>query len=162
MIGITIGGTNQDAKQRLRESPYRTDATLMTFTLEGEGCAPRAAGKRSEYGCHSASGHECLIFRVSYCANRRHYHYHCKKRRLRYVAVFWRLSGKPQFTCDRLIGVLGAKAQGPDREIRRRIIYLPSGHVSPASLVKSEFRQITLYVRKWPCVTSNAGPHGDA
>jgi hypothetical protein len=54
--------TNQDAKRRLRESPCRTEATLMTFTLEGEGCAPQAAGKRSEYGCQSASGHECLFF----------------------------------------------------------------------------------------------------
>jgi hypothetical protein len=40
MNGITIGGTNQDAKRRLRESPCETEATLMTFTLEGEGCAP--------------------------------------------------------------------------------------------------------------------------
>jgi hypothetical protein len=55
-----------------------------------------------------------------------------------------------------LLGMLGAKAQGPDREIRHRISYSPSGRVSPASLVKSEFRQITLYVREWPCVTSAA------
>jgi hypothetical protein len=34
----------------------------MTFTLEEEGCAPQAAGKRSEHGCQSASGHECLFF----------------------------------------------------------------------------------------------------
>ena len=32
MIGTTIGGTNQDAKRRLRESPCGTEATLMTFT----------------------------------------------------------------------------------------------------------------------------------
>jgi len=38
-----------------------------------------------------------------------------------------------------LVGVSGAKAQGPDREIRRRIIYLPFGPVSPASIAKSEF-----------------------
>src|SRR5579859_611662 len=35
MIGITIGGRNQDARRRLRESPCGTEATLMTFTLEG-------------------------------------------------------------------------------------------------------------------------------
>jgi len=36
MIGITIGGTNQDAKRSLRESRCRTEATLITFTLEEE------------------------------------------------------------------------------------------------------------------------------
>src|SRR6266446_7599385 len=45
-------------------------------------------------------------------------------------------------------GVSGAKAQGPDREIKRRIIYLPSGRVSPASIAKSEFRPIASYVSK--------------
>jgi hypothetical protein len=49
-----------------------------------------------------------------------------------------------------LLGVSGAKAQGPDREIRRRIIYLPSGRVSPASIAKNEFRPVALYVSKWP------------
>ena len=49
-----------------------------------------------------------------------------------------------------LPGVSGAKVQGPDREIRRRIIYLPSGRVSPASIAKSEFRPVALCVGKWP------------
>ncbi len=56
-----------------------------------------------------------------------------------------------------LFGVSDAKAQGPDREIRRRIIYLPSGRVSPASIAKSEFRPIALYVRKWPNAPFVAG-----
>ena len=51
----------------------------------------------------------------------------------------------------------GAKAQGPDREIRRRIIYLPSERVSPASIAKSEFRPIALYVSKWPNAPFVAG-----
>jgi hypothetical protein len=54
-------------------------------------------------------------------------------------------------------GVSDAKAQGPDREIRRRIIYLPSGRVSPASIAKSEFRPVALYVSKSPNALFVAG-----
>jgi hypothetical protein len=100
------------------------------------------------------------IFRVSYCVNRWHCHYrcHCRERRLRYVAVFWRLSGKPQLTCNNCTWRVGRQGARANREIRRRFIYLPSGRVAPASIAKSEFRQIVLYVRKWLCAGPSVKP----
>ena len=41
-----------------------------------------------------------------------------------------------------VVGVSGAKAQGPDREIKRRIIYLPSGRVSRRALPRASFAQL--------------------
>jgi hypothetical protein len=71
MIGITIGGTNLGAKRRLIESPCKTEATLMTFTLEEEGCAPQAAGKPQSMDANrhpdtNVDFLECLFFRVSF------------------------------------------------------------------------------------------------
>jgi hypothetical protein len=63
-----------------------------------------------------------------------------------------------------LLGVSGAKAQGPDREIRRRIIYLPSGRVSPASIAKSEFRPSCLMSAngRAPAQARNIKPDGSS
>src|SRR6266852_5142970 len=167
MIGITIGGTNQDAKRRLRESPCgRTEATLMT-----------SPWKRRR-GIRAASGGQTLrIWTPIGIQTRMSIFLECLIVSTDDTATTAATAGNGDFGTSPffggsqanhnllvtiLFGVSGAKAQGPDREIRCRIIYLPSGRVSPASIAKSEFRQIALYVRKWPCVTSNAGPHGDA
>src|SRR5437899_4843224 len=120
MSGITIGGTNQDAKRRLRESPCRTEATHMTFTLEEEGCAPQAAGKRSEHRCQSASGHECINFLECLIVS--------TDDTATTAAANGDFGTSPFFggsqashnllVTNYLLGVSDAKTQGPDREIR--------------------------------------------
>src|SRR5438093_13295720 len=111
MTGFTIGSTNQDAMRRLRESPCRTEATLMTFTLEGEGCAPQAAGKPQSMDANRNPDTipiflECPIVSTDDTATTAA----TGERRLRHVAVFWRLSAKPQltYTLTTVLGVSGA------------------------------------------------------
>src|SRR5579859_6913574 len=60
----------------------------MTFTLRMRGTRTASGARTCRVRMPNASDHERLFFEC-HCASRCHHRYHCRERKLRYIAVFW-------------------------------------------------------------------------
>src|SRR5258708_11697693 len=105
MIGITIGGTNQDAKRCLRESSCGFDATFMIFTLKGEARHAQRANTQNA----NAYRHECRFLERAIVPT---WHFHCRERNFPQIAAFGSLSAKPSISFICFLD--GSQASQPD------------------------------------------------
>ena len=79
--------------RRVRDSPCRIAGASMTFTLRMRGTRTASGARTCRVRMPNASDHERLFFEC-HCASRWHHRYHCRERKLRYIAVFLGSWGK--------------------------------------------------------------------